>query len=627
VTSSGKFSANMIPLPSSDKSGLGKDWNSVLRKDSDYCFRFALDPEITAGPLDLKELPTRHLRALLDLLTPTWHGKEVRIDGSNSLSEPGCTQPLYEADPGVCEPDDPLTDIYEPRLTYIRNLVESLLRVVDFEYEGEKRPIDGFRLKRPGQWLRPGGGAADILAQAAGRCNLKCRFCYNLGSPPAFQTTARQGADEFGEILSRIAYYVPGSKQGVFPRLGSPCEMLTHPHIMKILEALRKKTDELIRIPTNGSLLQPDLIQALARFKPLLIDVSLNSSSPLRRRWLMGDPHPEVAIRSLAELQSAHMAYSVIIVPWPFPSLDEMIADLNQTVAFASRFDPAFIQISLPGYSKRFSQEVLFDRETVWKEVKAEIVRLRMDVDCPLILRPGLFEEYLDPEAVDAPLLIGVVKNSPAARAGLLSGDRLLAVNGLPIKDRPQARSLLAGIHTSRLDEVSITIERAGGRKVFTLNLNNFDYPYERRTAPFIGCVFPSAGIPLDWTDSLRQVISCKGAREVLILTSTLIRPTLKKRIRETLFLPEVVLHLRVPPNRYFGGNIFMGDLLVVDDFIAAIKDFLDEELGVPDLVIIPSSPFRLGGWGRDLTGKVYKEIERCTGIPVSLIECDPIFD
>ena len=104
-------------------------------------------------------------------------------------------------------------------------------------------------------------------------------------------------------------------------------------------------------------------------------------------------------------------------------------------------------------------------------------------------------------------------------------------------------------------------------------------------------------------------------------------QPTLEKRIRETPFPDEIKLHLRVPPNRCLGGNIFMGDLLMVDDFIAAVKDFLEEGRVSPDLVVIPSSPFHISGWERDLSGRVYKDIERVTGIPVGLIECDPIFD
>ena len=53
----------------------------------------------------------------------------------------------------------------------------------------------------------------------------------------------------------------------------------------------------------------------------------------------------------------------------------------------------------------------------------------------------------------------------------------------------------------------------------------------------------------------------------------------------------------------------------------------MEKEEVEPDLVVIPSSPFHLSGWGRDLTGRVYLDIERSTGIPVALVECEPIFD
>jgi membrane-associated protease RseP (regulator of RpoE activity) len=603
------------------------DRNKTLGEAEDYFFRYPINKDSETDQSNPVDLPGRHLRALLDLLTPTWKGEEVRIDGYRSLGQPDLVHPFFIDEPRDFERSDIRLDIYEPRLTYIRKLIESLLSLVEFEYHNEPVQMDGFRLKKPAQWLRPGGGASDILTQAATCCNLRCRFCYNLGSPPGFQNIPRQAEEEFQEILTRITCYVPGSKLGFFPDSGSPCEMLNHPHILEILTALRKKTTEILRIPTNGAGLTPEIIQALVQFRPLLVDISLNSSSAGRRRWLMRDPNPETALSAPAALQSARITYSVVIVPWPFPSVKEMIEDLVSTVAFSAQFNPAFIQISLPGYSERFSKETLFDREEVWNRVKDEIHHLRPLTDCPLIIRPGLFEEYLDPEAVDAPRLIGVVKNSPAAGAGLRMGDRLTAINGLPIKTRPQALSLLGLVQGSRLERVSVTVDRSGGSADLSMELNNPAYPFDPETVPYAGCVFPSSGIPLDWTEQLRNLIIKEQAREILVLTSTLVRPTLEKRIREIPFPAEIKLHLRIPPNRCLGGNIFMGDLLMVEDFIAAVKDFLGEGLVSPDLVVIPSSPFHMSGWGRDLSGRVYKDIERMTGIPVGLIQCDPIFD
>lgn len=617
----------MIPPRYSKRSASNRLGRKSSGTGTGFTFRYPVGDGTRPVPLNLREMLAGHLRSLLEVLNPTWKGKQVRIDGYSSLGEPDLIHPLFPDENQSYRSSGDRLDIYEPRLTYIRNLVESLQSIIDFEHGRKKVRIDGFRLKRPEQWLRPGGGAFDILAQAAGRCNLQCRFCYNLGSPPAFQAIPRPVEEEFKEIQTRIEYYVPESKLGLFPDMGSPCEMLTHPRIFDILTALRKKSTELLRIPTNGAKLTPEIIQALTHFQPIFVDLSLNSSSPGRRQWLMNDPHPEVALGAPAALLSARLPYSVVIVPWPFPSIEEMIEDLIRTVSYSSGFNPAYIQISLPGYSHRFSEEPLFDREEVWTRLREEIRRLRTLTDCPLILRPGLYEEYPDTEAIDTPRLSGVVKHSPAARAGLLIGDRLTGINGLPVKNRIQARSLLNMIQDGRLEKIPIRVDRLGRPVDLSMTLTNYEYPFDPGSVPYAGCVFASAGVPLDWMEKLRALIVREEAREVLILTSTLVRPILEKRLHEHLFLSGVQWHCRVPANRYFGGIIIMGDLLVVEDFIEAVQGFRQEGQVTPDLVVIPSSPFHLSGWGRDLTGRVYKDIERITGIPVGLIECDPIFD
>jgi hypothetical protein len=182
-------------------------------------------------------------------------------------------------------------------------------------------------------------------------------------------------------------------------------------------------------------------------------------------------------------------------------------------------------------------------------------------------------------------------------------------------------------LHQSELEKTSISIQRNGARLELELSLLDFDYPYTPETATHLGAVFPSAGIPQEWFERLQQVIRFHQVKDVLLLTSRLVRPAVEKFMDEHDLFSGVNLHVWVPGNRYFGGNIFMGDLMVVQDFIEAIKEFMEMGRIKPDLVIIPSSPFYLSGWGRDLTGRVYLEIERHTGIPVTLLECAPIFD
>ena len=87
----------------------------------------------------------------------------------------------------------------------------------------------------------------------------------------------------------------------------------------------------------------------------------------------------------------------------------------------------------------------------------------------------------------------------------------------------------------------------------------------------------------------------------------------------------EVELHLAVPENGYFGGNVVMGDLQTVDDMAACVRAWAAED-GRPDLVLVPSSPFAAGGWGRDVRGMPWQEIERRTGVRVALVPCEPMW-
>ena len=568
-----------------------------------------------------------HLRTLLNLLVLTQKGKPFHPDGFLPVNRKEGIVPLFPSEASRNEEPADLLEIYEPRLACIRRLVESLLSLVEFEFDSQKICIDGLRLKYPEQWLSPGGGAIDILAHAGTRCNLKCRFCYNKGSPPAFRTKPPLAEASYQDVLSRISLYKPELKLGIFPLSGSLCEVLTHPRIKEILDALRNKTDELIRIPTNGHLLSFEMIDFLCTLPPVFLDISLNSSSAARRSWLMGDPKPWVAIKSLSKLQSRGIPFSVVIVPWPFPSVEEMLTDLGATIHYAQAFDPAYIQISLPAYSRFFSPKTLFDHEAVWERIKEAIFAVRGKTDCPIILRPGLYEEYLDPLHVKIPKPIGIVRNSPLARAGMKAGDRLLAVNGLKVETRVQARFLLTMFNQSDLKKTEVLIERDQKKLKFEARREDYGYPYDESFCPYLGIVFPSAGVPISWVEMLSKIALKHQAKHLLVMTSKLVAPSLEENIRRYCFPADTQIHLHIPANKYFGGNIFMGDLLIVDDFVSGVKEFIDETKHRPDVIVVPASPFHLSGWGRDLTGKVYLEIERQLCIPVVLIDCNPIFD
>jgi len=501
--------------------------------------------------------------------------------------------------------------------------------VITLESGGKPVKVDGFRLKDLSHWLVPSAGdPAEVFDHLATRCDCNCSFCYLRGNPPslALDHPKRKSEEEWEEARTRLKYFSPRGKKALFPTLGSSYEVLSHPRALDLLRELRKKTDRPLRLSTNGNRLTRDFIGELAKLKPVYLYLSLNSSSPSRRGEIMGAANPETAIHSLPLLRERGIPFAVIIVPWPFPSEEAMLSDLRETVAHADRHDAHLVEVSLPGYSRNFSPGPLFDRGEVWSSVVSEIRALRREVRCPLLVKPSLYEETLHERKFNLPAVVGVVKNSPAAHCGIQKGDLVLSIGGLKISSRSQARDLLHLHHQNRTPSLSLSLQR--GKEFLELNLltGQHGYPYAPETDHHLGMIFLGAGFRPSLLEDLKALITNHQARNVLLLSSPLVKPVFLQLLQESSLFGGIQIQVEVPENRYFGGNICMGDLLVVRDFIAAIREYLRKN-PPPGLVVIPSSPFSLGQWRRDLEGRVFTEIERSVGLPVALLDCEPIYD
>ncbi len=520
--------------------------------------------------------------------------------------------------------------LYEPRIEFIKRQLESLLSVVDLERDGKVVEVDGFRLKNLSDWLVTSAcDPIEVFEYAASRCDGDCLFCYNRGNPPslALGNLRRPASEEFEEMRTRVRYFPPGAGLCLFPSLGDIYEVLTHPHFMEVLRLLRQKTSKVFRITTNGMKLTPGMIADLAELKPIYLYLSLNSASLCRHRKLMKGRKPEIPINALPLLKERGIAYAVTIVPWPIDSVDEMLEDLAKTVAYADEHDPHIIEINLPGHSQYFSSIELFDLDEVWSKVVSQARKLRETVTSPIVVMPSMYEENLYENRKNLPKIMGLVKNSPAAISGLMRGDRILEINGLRISTRPQARDILSIVKESGSKEAHLLIERDNHTLPVTMNLESFSYPYSKDTDNYLGIVMMGTGFRLSYLEKLKDIVDSHRARNVLFLSSGLVKPSFQQALAESYLFSEVRIAIEVPRNNFFGGNIFMGDLLVVQDFIDCIEGHLARGETGPDLIVIPSSPFNLGGWGRDLTGRVYLDIERSVGIPVELLECKTIYD
>lgn len=599
---------------------------------AEHVFRYKLDKGNKHRHKDaLVELIRDQLHSLLNVVALTHKGKELKVDGFKPLSNQAS---IYELGDSRKDPPSPglgSTVIYEPRIELIKKQLESLLSVVELEVNGRPVQVDGFRLRDLSDWLVSGSGdPSEILEYAASRCDCDCVMCYNKGNPPslALRSDKRTATDEFNEICARLNCFSPSGGASLFPSLGTGWEAMAHPYFVEILRSLREKTSKPLRIATNGKKLTPKMVSELANLKPLYLYLSLNSSSPRRRKRLMRDSRPQIAISAPKLLTDEGIPYAVVIVPWPIDSMEEMCDDLYKTIIYADECGAHLVEVNLPGYSRWFSSQELFNLDDVWKACVSIIRELREKTGCPVVAMPTMYEENLYEPRKNLPRIIGLVQNSPAARSGLKKGDIITKINSISVKTRPQARDMLFMLQKGEYREADLAVQREGQKLDIKINGGDFSYPYSREFDKHLGIIFMGTGLRLSYIERLKEIIDEHKAKNILFLSSTLVKPTFEQCLRESRLLSsrDIEITIEVPRNNYFGGNVFMGDLLVVQDFIDHIKEYLNRE-SKPDLIVIPSSPFNLGSWKRDLTGRVYLDIERETGIPVRLLECATIYD
>ncbi|MDI6776752.1 MAG: radical SAM protein [Syntrophales bacterium] len=640
--------------------------------ENDYVFRYPMPAEAAGGDdkcISRLDLLSAHLRSILDMLIPCSGDSEVKIDGFKLINNKNLIHRLYDEDhddtlpfrekqdspsPGeaaresVGKNDKSVTDkgddaeysfqciknaaLYEPTIEYIQKQLKNLLDFIALESNGKVVKVDGFRLKDLSQWVEDTPcDPADMLGYIATRCNCNCVFCYNKGCPPelALVSPLRSAEEEFREIRTRLKYFSPERGRNLFTSLGTCFEAFIHPHFREALEEIRKRSKRVIRISTNGATLTEKMVAYLSGFNPLHLDIALHSSSAGRRRRLMGDRTPEIAIKSLPLLKRAGIVYDIVIVPWPDGSPEEMLGNMEETIAYADEHDVRLVQISLPGYSKYFSEKKLFDHDSLWETITERVREIRHRYEAPLVVRPALYEENLYYEQKNIPGVIGIVKGSPAFYGGLRIGDILLRIGGNIIHNRPQARDLLSLLQKSEIGFIPLLVSRNGLKLELPLDLNRLSYPSSREIDTHLGIVFMGTGLRTSYLESLRELIKRREAKNILLLSSALVKPLLEEIIRKSPLFQErdLTIEIGVPPNRFWGGNICLGDLLVVQDYIDYVRGYIKSRGTKPDLIVIPSSPFNLSGWGRDLTGRTYLDIERKTGLPVEILECQTIYD
>lgn len=518
----------------------------------------------------------------------------------------------------------PIEDVRfsEPRILMIVKELESILRYCRlYREDGKEVGVAGLRLI-PKAWVVPFlGSLTDTIGSPSSRCTCHCRFCYIDGNPfhkpKGYNLTV-------GEVNLRLKYYDPHNKRALFPILREYLEPFANPHLLEILKSMRRAyPQEYLTMITNGSSLTKDVIDSLARLKPINVNISLNTSNPELRTYIMRDKNPEIVLHSFDYLREVGIPFGGSVVAYHDMSLHE----LEETIRFLDRKGAEGIRIVLPGYTRFHAPNLHFSTQKWWPKVVEVIEKLRKELINFIMLQPNAYWIKSTEPVVD-----GVLKNSPAHRAGMRPGDRILTINSNVIHSKTQANKMLLenGLQKKR---VRLDAERDGGVQSFLLDDNlplEADY-YPYKPVGYKSRLGKNYGISLvgsfrrEYLVYLAGILRKHRPKHVVVFISKLIRPQLLEelsKIDQKEYFGDCKVDFEVITPLFWGGNIVLGDLTMVSDYIHHIHRLKEE--GHPlDLAIIPSS--FLVDWGRDYAGEVFFTIQRKTGVKVELLHCETI--
>lgn len=506
-------------------------------------------------------------------------------------------------------------ELIEPRIEAIKREIERILSLVELESNGRSVKADGFRLRDLSEW-RTGSAqnAFDALGPLSGTCNAKCVFCMEKAIP--FERNNSFLSPR--EARTRLKHYSPETGKCLIPAARPHMENLLNRDAVEILKCARQASPrELFVITTNGTTLTPEVVEGLRLSSPLLIKLSVNSTDPAARKAIMGLRDSMNGVqRAMTLLKGAGIPFTGSIVAWPEAGQEEIERSLREV----SSYDPYGIRVRLPIVHKYTPSKPEADMDAFWSKTCSLVDSIKGSLDVPIWIEPV---QYGRPALV--PIVDGVIKNSPAMKAGVLPGDIMVNIDGEPAISRPDIRRLFStGVLDGR-ENLSIEVERGSETLRFELGSGSCAaYPYDpglRHPGERFGLLF-LPDFDFGYIENMLRLIIKHGARKVLLFSSPLTAGTVERLIDEVDAYREFFsvrdLWIYTLEDTWMEGNTRMLDSRFVDDYEKALMKVCMGLNDRPDLILIPDA---FGSaWGIDFRGRSVFEIEARTGVPVELI-------
>ena len=427
------------------------------------------------------------------------------------------------------------------------------------------------------------------------RCSCHCVFCSHKNNPPGIAVYS-VGTRSLEQITRTLAFLDPG-KVITIGESATPViegEPLVHPAFTEIVSLVRRVFPQTpVEITTNGARLSAQLVEFLEGIGNVALNVSLSSSSERGRRLLMGESagHAAQAIEGVKLLARSRLRYSGSLVALP-----NLVGweDVRETVLFLASNEAIAVRVVAPAFSALADPQMLAETRYLYPDLRAFVESLPAELPCPVLLEPSCPSDL-------TPVVSGVLRDSPAQRAGVRCGDVVETVNGRKPRLRVEAWQWLlpAGpvVAEIRRDGAVRTVawsnEMEGGAGI------TMEYDFDPARAERLG----------------EALAACSGLS--LLLTSTLGRRVVD-RVLELLQAGPLVAEAVTAENTTFGGTIGAAGLLTVDDYLAAYREWAGSRptgAPVPVQVIVPQESFDRRGL--DLRRTPVSRLEEGVGLRV----------